>query len=525
MARQLLVFQLLIVLAVLTAVVVICLEQADRTIRAAESRRMLGIAEDVAADPSVGELLADPGQHANLAPLAARAQMLSGANAVAIAKADGRVIASPDPDRIGRQIRLGRSTVTEGHAWVGRIDDSVVAQVPVISARTQRVSGYVAVEQAPPSASQILVGAFPELPVLIGIAGVLGVTGSISLAWWVKRHTLGLEPAEIAGCVEYQRAMLHGIREGVLGLDQQHEITMINETARALLTLPESVIGRPVHTLGLNERLVEVLTGTTTGCDQIALRGNRVLVLNRIPITRGVRELGAVVTLHDRTEVARLKDQLDVSQTTTDALRAQAHEFGNRLHTIAGLIRLGEYDEVCRYVNRVSANRAQWQAEVTAKIADATVSALLLAKYSLAAQHAVDLRLSEACCLGPVDGPMAADLVTVLGNLVDNALDALRGHNTNGAGWIEVDLTEVDGAARVVVRDSGPGLAPEIAEEVFRYGFTTKAAEQGGQRGLGLAITLQTCVRRGGTVEVHNADGAVFTAMLPMSPELADCPR
>lgn len=520
LARRLLVLQLLIVLVLLVAVAAIAVEQADRTVRATESRRMLGVAEDLAADPSLRELLTDPAQHPNLAPFATRAQVLSGASTVAVARPDGTILTSQDPQQIGRPMRFGGSTVTEGRAWVGSIDGSVVAHVPVISAETQRISGYVAVERVPPNTWQILTSAFPELLVLLGIASGLGVAGSLSLAWWVKRQTLGLEPAEITGLVEHREAMLHGIREGVVGLDQQHRITLANDPAKALLTLPPDAIGRSVHDLGLNERLVDVLTGAATGSDQIGLRRGKVLVLNRMSIRRGDRTLGAVVTLRDRTELMRLRDQLDATRHTTDTLRAQAHEFSNRLHTIAGLIELGEYDEVHRYVSRVSARRDQWHTEVTAKIADSSVSALLIAKASLAAEQGVGLRLSESCELGPVGETLSADLVTVLGNLVDNALDALRGHTADGAGWIEVAVGEADGAVRVVVRDSGPGIAPGIAEEVFRHGFTTKAAEQDGQRGLGLAITRQTCVRRGGTVGVHNADGAVFTATLPITPEV-----
>ena len=122
------------------------------------------------------------------------------------------------------------------------------------------------------------------------------------------------------------------------------------------------------------------------------------------------------------------------------------------------------------------------------------------------------LRLSAGSRLSEVDPAMSADLVTVLGNLVDNAVDALGGVRD---GWIEVDISELDAGIQVVVRDSGPGVAPEIAREVFRNGFTTKAAEQGGQRGLGLALARQTCIRRQGWIDVHNEGGAVFTALVP----------
>ncbi|MFC9998693.1 ATP-binding protein [Nocardia sp. NPDC127526] len=516
LARRLLALQLTIVVALLAAVAAVVVAQVGETFRATESRRMLGIAEDVAANPSLRILLEDPKQHLRLAPFATAAQVASGADVVAIARTDGTVLTSQHPADIGAPLALADSTVTDGRAWVGEIGGAVVAHVPVIGQGDHELVGYVAARKQLPAFWTILTESFPRLLGLLGLACALGIAGSLSVAWWVKRQTLGLEPAEIAGLVEHREAMLHGIHEGVVGLDQQQRITLVNDQARALLSLGD-VVGRSVHELGLNERILDVFTGRAEGTDLIGLRRGKVLIMNRTPIRWDQRTLGAVITLRDRTELMRLRDQLTENRNTTDTLRAQAHEFSNRLHTIAGLIELGEYDEVRRYVELVSAGRDQWQAEVTGRIGDPAVAALLIAKASRAAEQGVGLRLSGATALPEVDDALSADLVTVLGNLVDNALDALHGP----AGWIEVDLRRVGAEVRVVVRDSGPGVAPDIAEEVFRHGFTTKAAEQGGLRGLGLAITRQACVRRGGSVSVHNAEGAVFTATLPLTPAAA----
>jgi sensor histidine kinase regulating citrate/malate metabolism len=297
--------------------------------------------------------------------------------------------------------------------------------------------------------------------------------------------------------------LLHGIKEGVVALDPQHRVTLVNDHARELLNLPEDAVGRSVADLGVDERLRDVLTGRVTGADQVALGEGRVLTLNRMPLDVH----GSVVTLRDRTELMTLQDELDASRHATDTLRAQAHEFSNRLHTIAGLVELGEYDEVRGFISRISNAQGRWRAEVSSRIADPAVAALLIAKSSLAAERGIGLRMDPASSLSTVDDVLSTDLVTVLGNLVDNALDALTEQ-----GWIEVLVRLADGEVLVVVRDSGPGVAPELAEEVFRHGFTTKAAEQG-SRGLGLALIRQTCLRRGGSVHV---DGAVFTARLPV---------
>ncbi len=317
--------------------------------------------------------------------------------------------------------------------------------------------GIVAAGKATPGFLEGLTNRPGDALALLGIALVLGVTGSLLLAWRVKRQTLGLEPREITGLVEHREALLHGIKEGVVALDQQHRITLVNKQARELLALPDDCVGTAVADLDVGGRLRDVLTGQSSGDDQIVLRAGRVLVLNRMPVYRGSRRLGAVVTLRDRTELTTLREELAAASRTTDTLRAQAHEFSNRMHTIAGLIELGEYDEARNYVNLVNRVHGQWHDTVSARVQDTAVAALLIAKASLAAEQGVGLRLTEDSHLSEVDESLSTDLVTVVGNLVDNALDAVRGAPE---AWIEIDVRERDGAVSVVVRDSGPGVAP-----------------------------------------------------------------
>ncbi len=480
--------------------------QSNESFRDTEGRRVLSVAEDVAATLSVREALADPLRHHQLPPFATSARNLSGASHVTIARPDLTVLTSQNPEEVGAELPVGDSTIRAGRSWVGVVDGSLVAHVPVIGDRGD-VIGVVAAGVATPTFLEGIVDSPAGALLVLGIATVIGVVGSLLLAARVKRQTFGLEPREIAGLVEHREAMLHGIREGVVGLDSAHRITLVNDQARRLLSLPADVIGTSVEELSLNDRLVDVLTGRAgDGNDEIVLRRGRVLIMNRMPISVHDTAVGTVVTLRDRTEIVALRHELDANRSTTDTLRAQAHEFTNRLHTIAGLIELGEYDEVRRYVDRVSHTREVWHAEVSERIGDTAVAALLIAKASVAAEHNVGLRLTPGSRLSEVDESLSADLVTVIGNLVDNAIDALP-----AAGWIEVDVTHRDEEVLVVVTDSGPGVAPDLAEEIFRHGFTTKAAEEGGQRGLGLALTRQTCRRRGGSVEVA---GAVFTARL-----------
>ena len=511
LARQLLGWQLIIVFALLACVFGYSAAQSDRSFTDTEGRKLLALAEQVAATDGVRLGLTDPLRRDTLPAFAESARTLSGADSVIIAAPDRRVLTSPDPGQVRTELPLGDSTVLSGRAWVGEVDGQLVAHVPVVGS-TGDTLGIVVAGAETPGFFEGVANSPGTALILLAIATVVGVAGSLLLTWRVKRQTLGLEPREITALAEHREALLHGIKEGVLGLDEEYRVTLVNDQARELLALPGDCVGRPVTDLGLNERLTDVLTGRAHGVDQIGLRAGRVLALNRMPIARG-----AVVTLRDRTELAALREELEVSTRATDTLRAQAHEFTNRMHTIAGLIELGEFDEVRHYVDLVSQAQSKWHEEVTAHIADSAVAALLIAKASLAAERGVGLRLKAGTRLDDVDDRLSADLVTVVGNLVDNALDALAGRDGD---WIEVEIVHDDDAVSVVVRDSGPGVAPEIATEVFTHGFTTKAAEHGGRRGLGLALTRQTCRRRGGSVSVHNADGAVFTAVLPLRAEV-----
>lgn len=383
--------------------------------------------------------------------------------------------------------------------------------------------GTVMIGRASPTVWQRLSGASSYLLAYLGIASVLGVAGSWLLARRIKRQTFGLEPREIAGLAEHREAMLFGIAEGVIALDPQLRLTLVNEVGRKLLDLPEDCVGMSLAGLGIEGRLYDVLAGTggepsadrgTERRDEVVVRRGRVLVMNRMDVTKDGRRLGSVTTLRDRTELAQLERELGSFRSSTDLLRAQAHEFSNQLHTISGLIQIGEHDEVVRYVRALRRHRDSLDLTLTSRVRDRAVAALLMAKSALAAERRVRLRISELTALDRLEPADSADVATVVGNLVDNALDAATAGDRDNDAWVEVELRQDASSVEIVVRDSGPGVAPELAQEVFSHGFTTKAA-QGGDRGIGLALTRLVCKRRGGEVSVANTHaGAMFTARM-----------
>jgi sensor histidine kinase regulating citrate/malate metabolism len=516
LAGQYLRLQLLIVLAVLVAVVAISLAQSAAAFERIEGRRALSAAETLAAHPAVRSLLAnaEPGSGSALPAVAESVRTISGSSHVALARADRTVVTSSDPSQEGREMQLGDSVVMDGRAWTGLVDtggaEALSAHVPVLDDGGKMV-GIAAVGRNFPSVLERLVDAVPNLLTYLGVASVLGVAGSLLLARRVKRQTLGMEPDEITGLVENREAMLHGLKEGVVALDPQQRITVVNDSARRLLGLPDDCVGKDLRSLAVQPALKEVLTQDQPGPDRLVLVGESLVVLNRMPMRSHGRVIGSVTTLRDRTELASLERELGTTRTATDTLRAQAHEFANQLHTISGLIQIGEYDAVVQFVNGTTSNRTRLNDEVTSRIHDPALAALLIAKSSLATERGVSLQLADESRLGRIDEELSRDLTTVVGNLVDNALDAVT--NTAAGAEVEVLIEEDDGGVQVVVRDSGPGVPADVMEDIFRQGFSTKNSPDGG-RGYGLALARVVCQRRGGRLSVHNDGGAVFTAEL-----------
>lgn len=527
LAGQFLALQLTIIVLVLLAVTGVSLAQADAAFRHTEGQRMRAIAETGASMETVRVGLGDVSRQGILQPTAEGLRSLSGADQIIVTRPDLRILAAPDPGVAEAPLDVGGSRVLEGRAWTGITESAgrsyLTALVPVIGNEGE-VIGIVAAGRRHPGIGQRMAAAAPNLLVYLGIAGSLGVVGSLLLARRVKRQTLGLEPVEITRLVEHRGAMLHGIKEGVIGLDPDNRITLVNDKAVELLALPADSAGLTLAELEVEPGLHDALTGAVGGRDQVVAMGGRLVTLNRMPLVDDGRPAGSVTTMRDRTDLLALRHELDATRTTTDALRAQAHEFSNQLHVITGLLELGEYDELSQYVRRVGGARATLSDDVTSRIADPSVAALLVAKASLAGEQNARLHLAGTAILGPVEEDLSVDLVTVVGNLVDNALESLRtiADRADRVGLVEVGLVEDEENVLVNVRDTGPGVPAPLREKIFEHGFSTKDAAS--ERGLGLAITQLVCARRGGTVHMVHAGrdatdpedwGAEFVARLP----------
>jgi two-component system CitB family sensor kinase len=477
--------------------------------------------------PPPAELAAGP-----LMEAAEAARVRTGALFVVITDETGLRLAHPDPERLGEKVSTDPSEALAGREVTtrntGTLGPSAGAKVPVYAPGSSTVVGEVSVGYSMETVGESV--ARDIGPVALTAAGALlaGALGSFLLRRRLQRLTLGLEPEEISTLVHDQVAVLQGVDDGVIGVSADGRITVFNAAAQRLLELPD-LAGSRWEDAPVPYQLKSLTRAGSTSPGAVELvAGGRVLVANARKALHRREDLGWVVMLRDRTELQQLTRQLDAVGTMSTALRAQRHEFANQLHTIAGFMSIGQHHQAREYLARLAATGPlKFPVDQAELLQDPYLQAFVGAKGVEADERGVALRIGpETLVRGQV--AEAQDVTTVLGNLIDNAVNAaVAGSSTDR--WVELEvLDEPDddgGTLHIVVADSGDGLAQGTEPEaIFAEGFSTAsgpfARNGSGGQGFGLALARQLARRRGGDVKVlepgsPGGPGAVFMASLP----------
>jgi sensor histidine kinase regulating citrate/malate metabolism len=298
--------------------------------------------------------------------------------------------------------------------------------------------------------------------------------------------------------------VLHAIGEGLLVFAPDGRAEVVNDEARRLLSLPPGPLTRA--------QLPGSLGGTGAGIltDETHVTADRVLLVNQQPVHWDDRIVGSVMTLRDRTDLQRVSGELSSVTQFAESLRSRAHEADNRLHTVITMVELGRTDDAVRFATAELAVSQQLIDRLMACVAEPALAALLLGKVSQARDRGVELTVTEDSLL---DDPATValsqgELVTLVGNLVDNAIDAA---GTEQPGWVEVTVRGTAQELTVSVADSGPGMSADAFEQARMRGYSTKS----GSRGLGLALVWQVIAAHHGTITSENTYGSVITAVLP----------
>ncbi len=499
LASRVLVLQLLVVGVVLVGATAALGWQLRTDTRRDATTQVTDVAAAVAQSPDVRGGLADPAtaDRAGVQDHVEAVRRATGVYFITVMDREKVRWTHPDPRRIGQTFVGNADAALAGgevvETYTGTLGPSVRAVLPV-RGPDGTVVGAVAAGVATRSVTRDLLDRLPVL--VLALALSLSLVGSWALSRWVRRRTHGLEPADLTRLWEVNDAVLHSLREGLVVVDAAGRVQVANDEARRLL--PTGGDGE----LELGPALSRLLAAGEDVVDDVQVTDDRVLVVSRLDAHWEGRRVGTVVTLRDHTELQALTRDLDAVRGLAEALRSQAHESANRLHVVVTLVEQGQADRAVEFATAELAAAQQLTDLVVADVADPAVAALLIGKSAQAAERGVELEVEPDTALAEGLLP-ARDLVTVVANLVDNAVEAAMA--APGPRWVRVRITAPAGRVEVRVTDSGEGLPAGRLERAMERGWSRKEhrLSPGGSHGLGLALVGQVVRRHGGSVRVE----------------------
>ncbi|TNE73981.1 MAG: sensor histidine kinase [Gammaproteobacteria bacterium] len=491
------------------------------------ARRALMVAKTVAATPAVINGIRSR-DIPDLNRLAARLADTNEALFIVIGDHEAIRLAHPDTSRIGFSMADddgddGREALVNGNAYVGRakgsLGESMRGKAPVKAPDSGDIIGIVSVGYSLDQVDTTIQRYNIVLYSVVGAALLFTILSAIVIAGRFKRAIFGLEPEEIARLFQERDATLQSVREGIIAVNREGIITTANRAAHETLNLSpdESLAGTPLLDILPDSSLMSVLESGQPDFDrEIWLRG-RQMVVNRLPVRQGNDIIGVVASFRLSNELDQVSRRLTRIQQYADTLRSQTHEYSNKLHTIAGLIQIGAHDEALNLIgSEVSDHQALLHLLLEA-VPDPVIAGCLLGKYNRAREMGLRLDIDPDSRMTDIPELLPRDqLVSILGNLIDNALEATRLHSGEG-GRVRLSMTDLGEELIFEVEDEGPGVPEEAQRKIFERGVSSK----GEDHGIGLHLVQQFLNRWGGSITVENLaeKGSRFTLYLPKRPE------
>lgn len=507
MRRRLLVLQVAIVLLTVVTAGSALLAVQQREVRAAYRDQMLRLSQSVAQDPRVIGALGSADPASQIQPIAEVVRNATGVTYVVVTDAQGVRMSHPDPGRIGEMVSTDPSIPLAGQTYIGTqtgtLGRSWRVKVPVFDPDGS-VIGTVSVGTLESTLSSQFLDEVTIILLVLGGAAALGVIGAAAATQLIRKRIYQLDPDDAAEMLRAHQAMLHGIREGVVAVDPAYRVRLVNDEAARLLDLDTAdvEVGAPMEDI-LESNLAQLVRSGVTD-DRLVLAGSRVLVARcDAAATDDHDTVGTVLMLRDRTDLHAVVRELDGAHSLTEGLRAQAHEHSNRLHVLLGLLELGETKEAMGFIRRTAAGGPLTGSQQVPGIADTEVLALLHSLVHRGVERNVEIEVTPSSTLASMsaDESLQMDVLTVLANLVENALTACR---LGGRVLVELEHDRSSAASRLTLRveDDGPGIPPELAERIFDVGVTSKEVAGSGSmsaHGIGLALVRRIALRRGGS--------------------------
>ncbi len=480
--------------------------------------KAMDTAHIVANSPIVINGLIDKPHEKDIQEFANKIKNLTNVEFVVIADMNGIRKSHPDASKLNKKIAGGDTEdALKGHEYVshsqGTLGKSLRAFVPILDSHGTEI-GIVTVGILMDNVDQAVKESRQAVYFGIEFGFLVGLFGAIILARSIKKTMFGLEPSAIAKLLKERNAMLKSVREGILAIDKEGFITIVNDEALKVFSKAGIVgnpIGKKVDETIPNTKMSEVLKIGKSELDQEQDLNGIKLITNRIPIIVNDKIEGAIATFRDKTEIKLLAEQLTGVKLYADALRAQTHEFMNKLHVILGMIHMKCYNELSEYIKGI-ANKYQFEIGfVIRHIKDPVLAGFILGKLSYARECNINLILSSDSFIPePENSEVTHELITIIGNLVDNAIDAVKNCEVKS---INIDLIYDEDHLYIKIHDTGIGMTKSLIEKIFLKGYSTKEVT----RGLGLFLVRSSVDKLGGKMDVDSKtnEGTTFEIYLP----------
>ncbi len=478
--------------------------------------RALSIAKTVSQIPEIQENLKLPDGYKTIDPIAENIKNSTDSEFIVIFDMNNTRFSHPNKSLIGQKVEGGDAgPALQGKEYtskaIGTLGPSLRTFVPIYSDNEQ--VGAVVVGIMITDLENLVAQSKKKVNTASFITLILGFLGAIILSRNIKNELLGLEPTEIAALYKTREAILSSVKEGIVAVNVNKEIILINDEAISLLNIDKNVIGLSCEEVIPNTLLPQVIHSGLAAFDQEQLVNSKKIISNRIPIIVNNKVVGAVASFRDMTEIKTLAEELSGVKEYAEALRAQSHEFKNKLHTISGLIQLKKYDEVVDYIINTQTKHKNHIDLLVNRIKDAYVGGLLFGKISVASEKGINIIISNESTLPKLPESLSSSLVLILGNLIQNSIESMELHSCQNKS-IFLSIIYDGTFINVEIRDEGPGIKKDNMKKIFNRGFTTKGNNN---KGIGLSIINEDLQILNGTIALDSIEnqGTKFIVKIP----------
>jgi len=489
-------------------------------LREQTGQRALQTAQSIAQIPMIVEALQQSDPDGKIQDLAERIRKLTGAAYIVVGDVHNKRYSHPVPERVGKTfvggdtgpvLSRGESYVSEA---VGTLGPSVRGFVPIYS-ENETIIGFVSVGYLTTSIQKSIAEHMQRPLIFIAFLTLVGFGITAIITRHLKKITLNLEPAEITNLYLERGAVLETIREGVIATDHKGEIRLANKAALKYTCFNSSeLVGKYIDDVIPCAGLKHALTTGESEHDQERIVNGQELIFNIVPVIKDKTVKGLVASFRRKDELDRISHELSSIQEYSELLRGQTHEYSNKLHTIAGLIQIDAHQEALELVAREASGYEDIIRFLNQAVPHPVIAAIVLGKFNRARELKISFEIDQEGTMVDVpDWIKQEKIVTVVGNLLDNAFEAVLEQEKEHR-KVFLSFTDLGNDIVFEVEDSGPGISPERMEVIFDKGVSSKGSLR---RGLGLYLVKQRLDELGGFISVSAGEqgGALFSVIIP----------